>query len=179
MLSLSAVRIPIKGLKVTARQQLAGQDMSGNSASTDQAETGDKGKVLAVTGTLPYDKAPTLNQLYTLAGAKLDGARMIYRIDNRTANALKVSQVKFQGTITAQEDAQLRQWLISFELVEHMSVAERTESREEPKPAAQQKAAGVETPTTPPTASTETPPDTEVEMTGVMGYLQSIDKALA
>ncbi|PMN68421.1 adenine glycosylase [Enterovibrio norvegicus] len=179
MLTLSATRIPLKGLKVTARQQLAGQDMSGSSAATDQAETGDKAKVLAITGTLPFDQAPELNRIYTMAGEKEKGARKVYRINNHTAEALKISQVKFQGSINAQEDAQLRQWLITFELVEHLSVAERAEKREPAKPAAQQKASGVETPTAPPTASDDVPPETEVELTGVMAYLKQLDDALA
>lgn len=153
--------------------------MSGSSAATDQAETGDKATVLVVTGTLPFTQAKSLNRLYTLARAKGNSARVIYRIGNRTAEALKISQVKFQGTVTAQEDAQLRQWHIAFELVEHLSISERTEKREPPKPAAQQKATGVATPAPPPTATADVPPDTEVEMTGFMGVLQDLDKALA
>lgn len=179
MLTLSAVNLPLKGLKVTARQKLAGQDMSGNSASTDQAETGDKAKILVISGTLPFTNDKVLDQIYTMAGAKVDGARKVYRVANQTAKALRINQVKFQGTITAQEDTNLRQWVISFELVEHLSVAERVESRQPAKSASQQKAAGVETPAEPPTASVDTPPNTEVDMSGVMGYLQSLDRALA
>ncbi|WP_325891110.1 baseplate complex protein [Grimontia sp. NTOU-MAR1] len=178
MLNLSGQRVPLKGLKVTARQQLAGQDMSGSSAATDQAETGDKTKVLAVTGTIPFKAAPMLNQLFTLAGAKEAAARVVYRITNPTADALKIRQVKFQGTLTAREDMTLRQWVVAFELVEHLSVAERTEKREPPTPAAQQKATGMTTPTTTPTASDDVPPDTDVEMTGFMGVLHQIENAL-
>ncbi|STQ77254.1 baseplate complex protein [Grimontia hollisae] len=178
MLTLSATPIPLKGVNVTARQPLAGQDMSGSSAATDQAETGDKATVLVVTGTLPFRQAKDLNRLYTLARAKDNSARVTYRIANRTAEALKISQVKFQGTVTAQEDAQLRQWQIAFELVEHLSVAERTEKREPPKPAAQQKAAGVATPAAPPTASAEVPPDTDMEMSVFMSVLHAVEKAL-
>lgn len=179
MLTLSATQIPLKELKVTARQQLAGQDMSGSSAATDQAETGDKAKVLAVTGVLLYSQHHHLNQLYALAGAKENGERSVYRINNRTAEALKISQVKFQGTLTAQEDSSRQLWQVSFELVEYLSVAERTEKREPPKTATQQKVSGIETPQTASSPQTDAPPESEVEFTGVMGFLQSVDKALA
>lgn len=180
-LSLSAVRIPLKNLKIGVRQELAGKDMSGSSASTDQAETGDKAKVLTVSGTVPYSQPDMLHRIYTLAGAKTKGARQIYRIENPTARALKIAQVKFQGTVSAQEDGGLRQWQVSFELIEYLSVAERTESREPAKPATQQRSVGVATPTASPapTPTAEVPPASEVEMTGIMYYLQKLDRALS
>lgn len=37
MLSLNGIPISLKNLRISVRQQLAGQDMSGQSSSTDQA----------------------------------------------------------------------------------------------------------------------------------------------
>ncbi|AOY11852.1 adenine glycosylase [Salinivibrio sp. SS3] len=181
MLSLSGTPIQLKNLKVTARHRLAGDDMSGQSAATDQAETGDKAKVLAVTGTLNYAEHNALSQLFALSSAKDKGARKIYRIQNRTAKTVKIREVKFQGTITAQEDAQKRQWMISFELVEHHSVPERQEQREDDKKAQQQKVDGATTPVEngEATAQADVPPDTDVELTGFMGLLKKLDEALA
>lgn len=178
MLALSGSIITLSNLKVTARQRLAGQDMSGQSAATAQAETGDKAKVLAVTGFLPFANAKELSSLFTLAGAKDNGARTIYRIDNRTANALSIRQVKFQGNITAQEEMTLRQWTISFELVEHLSVPERVESREPDKQAAQQKVEGVATPVSGEPVE-GVPPNTEVEMGLFMKAATHVEKILS
>ncbi|WP_434357429.1 adenine glycosylase [Parasalinivibrio latis] len=178
MLTLSATTVPLKGLKVSARQQLAGQDMSGQSAATDQAETGDKAMVLAVTGTIPYTREADFMKLLELARAKENNARKIYRIDNRTAKAAKIRQVKFQGQIRYDEQETLRQWSVSFELVEHLSVPERVEQREPPKTAEQQKAAGV---TTPATAGTNpnVPPGTDPASSRSMDIIKNANQALS
>ncbi|MEZ9472106.1 adenine glycosylase, partial [Vibrio lentus] len=97
---------------------------------------------------------------------------------NKTAEALKIRQVKFQGVVRADEQESHRQWSVSFELVEHLSVPERVEQRQPDKPAAQQKVQGVNTPVE--TGQTDdVPPDTQVELTGVMKVLKSVDNALA
>ncbi|WP_425609005.1 hypothetical protein [Vibrio mediterranei] len=48
MLTLNGTQLPLKSLRNSVRQQLAGQDMSGQTWATDQAETGIKGKILTV-----------------------------------------------------------------------------------------------------------------------------------
>ena len=63
MLTLNGTQISLKNLRISVRQQLAGQDMSGQSSSTDQAETGNKGKVLSVSGVIPFNKSETLSNL--------------------------------------------------------------------------------------------------------------------
>ncbi len=178
MLTLNGTQLPITNLKVSVRQQLAGQDMSGQTSATDQAETGSKGKILTVKGVIPFNKKTLLTNLFSMAEAQENGARQIYRISNKTAEALKIRQVKFQGAVRADEQDSHRLWSVSFELVEHLSVPERVEQRQPDKPAAQQQVQGVTTPVE--TAQTEdVPPDTEVELTGVMKMLKSVDNALA
>ncbi|MBD8515160.1 adenine glycosylase [Photobacterium sp. CAU 1568] len=179
MLTLSGTQLSLKSLRVSVRQQLAGQDMSGQTAATDQAETGDKAKVLSVSGTIPFERQPDLSKLFELAGVKENDARQVYRISNRTAQALKIREVKFQGNIRGDEQESLRQWAVSFELVEHRSVPERVESREADKAASQQTVQGVETPSDQVTASADVPPETTVELTGFMGVLKRVDNALA
>ena len=87
--------------------------------------------------------------------------------------------MKFQGTIRADEQANLRQWQVAFELIEHLSVPERKEQRQPDKPAAQQKVQGETTPVTSTAQNDDVPPDTAVELTGVMGVLKRIDNQLA
>jgi hypothetical protein len=50
MLTLNGTQISLKNLRISVHQQLAGQDMSGQSSSTDQLETGCKDKFLIVKG---------------------------------------------------------------------------------------------------------------------------------
>ncbi|EKA5860755.1 adenine glycosylase [Vibrio alginolyticus] len=178
MLSLNGTQLPLKNLRICVRQQLAGQDMSGQTSATDQAEMGSKGKILTIKGLIPFTKKQLLTNLFSLAEAQEDGARQIYRISNKTAEALKIRQVKFQGAVRADEQDSHRQWSVSFELVEHLSVPERVEQRQPDKPAAQQKVQGVNTPVDA-GQSDDVPPGTEVELTGVMKVLKAVDNALA
>lgn len=178
MLTLNGTQLPLKSLRISVRQQLAGQDMSGQTSATDQAETGSKGKVLTVKGVIPFTKKQLLTYLFSLAEAQENEARQIHRISNKTAEALKVRQVKFQGAIRADEQDTLRQWSVSFELVEYLSVSERAEQRQPDKPAAQQQMQGVNTPVDA-GQSDDVPPGTDIELTGVMKVLKAVDNALA
>ena len=178
MLTLNGTQLPLKNLRISVRQQLAGQDMSGQTSATDQAETGSKGKIMNVKGVIPFNNKQLLTNLFRMAEALEDGARQIYRISNHTAEALKIRQIKFQGAIRADEQDTLRQWSVSFELIEHLSVPERVEQRQPDKVAAQQKVQGVSTPVTS-GQSENVPPDTDVELTGVLKVLKTIDNALA
>ncbi|WP_229610336.1 baseplate complex protein [Vibrio parahaemolyticus] len=178
MLTLNGTQLPLKNLRISVRQQLAGQDMSGQTSATDQAETGSKGKILTVKDVIPFTKKQLLTNLFSMAEAQENDARQIYRISNKTAEALKIRQVKFQGAVRADEQEAHRQWSVSFELVEHLSVPERVEQRQPDKPAAQQKVQGVNTPIEA-SQTDDIPPGTEVELTGVIKVLKAVDNALA
>ncbi|EGQ9310752.1 adenine glycosylase [Vibrio vulnificus] len=174
MLTLSGTQLTLNNLTVSVRQQLAGQDMSGQTSATDQAETGSKGKVLTVKGVIPFTKSAMLSNLFTMAEALENGARKIYRISNHTADALKIRQVKFQGAIRADEQETQRQWSVSFELIEYLSVPERVEQRQPEQPAAQQKVQGISTPVSAGQAD-DVPPGTEIELGWTMSVLKGVD----
>ncbi|CAM2738647.1 adenine glycosylase [Pseudoalteromonas distincta] len=129
MLTLNSLSIVLKSLRITASQELASEDASGQSSSTEQAETGIKAKTLAVSGFLPFTMADNLADLFNLAEATEDGARVIYRISNRTANTLGVKQVRFSSKIEAVEQQTTRQWSVSFTLSEYSSVPQKVEER--------------------------------------------------
>lgn len=129
MLNLNSLSITLKSLRITASQELAGEDASGQSSSTDVAETGIKAKTLSVNGLLPFNKAEHLAELFTLAEATEGGARSIYRISNNTASALGVKQVRFSSKIEAMEQETTRQWAVSFTLSEYRSVPQKVEER--------------------------------------------------
>lgn len=129
MLALNSTSVFLKSLRITASLELASEDASGQSSSTEQAETGTKAKKLTVSGLLPFNKADHLAELFTLAEATESGARSIYRISNHTASALGVKQVRFSSKIEAVEQETTRQWAVSFTLSEYRSVPQKVEER--------------------------------------------------
>ncbi|WP_351014999.1 adenine glycosylase [Shewanella sp. AC91-MNA-CIBAN-0169] len=138
MLTLNATAIRLKSLRITASQELASDDASGQSSSTDVAETGTKAKMLMVSGNVLFTQAENLTQLFGLAEATENGARMIYRISNKTAEALGVKQVRFASKIEAVEQQTTRQWSVSFTLQEYRSVPQKVEERQPDAEANQQ-----------------------------------------
>ena len=181
MLTLNSTIIILKSLHISASQTLASEDASGQSSSTDTAETGMKAKALSVSGFVPFTNAQHLAELFKLAEAVENGARVIYRISNPTATALGIKQVRFSGKIDATEQETSRQWKVSFNLTEYRSVPEKKEQRTPDKIAAQQGGANssaIGEGTVIASADTS-PPETEVELTGLTGFLKTVDSALA
>jgi hypothetical protein len=130
MLNLNTKQINLKSLRITVSQALASEDASGQSSSTDVAETGTKAKVLSVSGLISFDNNEYLSQLFALAEATEEGARTIYRINNHTASALGLKQVRFSSKIEAAEQETTRQWRVSFSLTEYRSVPQKVEERQ-------------------------------------------------
>lgn len=146
-LHLNGTKVPGYGLKVSAALKLAGEDISGNSSSTTQAEKGDKSKSLTVNTTIRFIDIADLQMLTALAeGKNGDDERHVYNILNFTAKALNIRQVQFQDSFQVTENSSLRQWDISFTLVEKRSVAEKKQAqakaKNKAKAVAQQTAAG-------------------------------------
>lgn len=130
MLGLNTTQLKLKSLRITASQALASEDSSGQSSSTDVAETGLKAKMLSVTGYIHFEQAQHLTELFQLAEATEDSARVIYRINNKTANALGIKQVRFSSKIEAVEQETTRKWRVTFTLAEYRSVPEKVEERQ-------------------------------------------------
>jgi hypothetical protein len=132
MLALNGQKIKGSELKISATLSLAGEDLSGSSSMSAQAETGDKPQSLSVNMEIKFDNAKDLTDLLNLAKAKTERVeRVTYDILNNTAEAMAIRQVRFQGDITVREDATFNLWKISFKLVEQRSVSEVAESRQE------------------------------------------------
>ncbi|KEK29142.1 baseplate complex protein [Shewanella xiamenensis] len=175
MLTLNSTAISLKGLRITASQELATEDASGQSSSTESAETGIKAKMLTVTGFILFVDEQQLTDLFKLAEATEGGARTTYRISNKTASALGIKQVKFASKIEAVEQETTRQWNVSFTLAEVRSVPQKKEERAPQVAAAQQGSTGQGTES----AGGNTPPNTEPELTGIMAFLKKVDEGLA
>ena len=110
MLTINATKIILKSLRITASQELATEDASGQSS--------------------PFTDKQQLTNLFKLAEATESGARVIYRISNKTAEALGVKQVRFASKIEAVEQQTTRQWSVSFTLQEYRSVPQKVEERQ-------------------------------------------------
>lgn len=139
MLSLNGEILRLDSMTVSMSMELKDQDMSGQTSATDTSEQGDKGKKLAIAGTISFKNVNVLTRLYQLASAKDEtDNRQTYRIGNDVARALKIRETKFTGTVNATEHSSLLAWNISFELREHNGVAEQKEIRKKQQTKPQQ-----------------------------------------
>lgn len=132
ILTLDGEAIKIHNPVITLEQQLAEEDMSGQSSTTTASEQGQKAKTLNVSGLIKYSDVANLTRLFELAGKYTSaGSKHIYRVANSTAQAVKLRQCVFTGKINATQDSRLMAWNISFSLKERFSVPEKRETIEQ------------------------------------------------
>ncbi|BFM50575.1 DNA-binding protein [Marinomonas sp. THO17] len=119
------------GLKVSCELPLPEEDLSGQSSSTATAEKGFKPKRLKVSLNIKYEDADVLSTILLLSSATDSGTgkRTVYNIDNQTASAFGVRQVRFTDRVSAQEMDGSHAWSVSFTLLEHLSTSEKIESQ--------------------------------------------------
>ncbi len=133
---LDSYAVPGKNLKVRANMRIASESLDGQTSTTDTAHKGFKAKVFTITLLLPFDQAEELTSLIRVAEAvDATGDRKVYAISDKTANALKVRQVKFSDNISTREAENLQAWQVSFVLTEHLSTPEKAEQKIETKTA--------------------------------------------
>jgi hypothetical protein len=150
---LNGTKVPGFNQKISVQLNLAGEDMSGQGSHTPQAETGDKPKEIGIALEIRFTDEADLKRLVTLAESK-NGSdeRMIYNIINNTTQAMNIRQVRFQGSLQVRENEDLALWMVSFNLIEYSSVAEKKQARGKGMTVGNQSPTG-----TPIAASTETP----------------------
>ena len=138
-LLLGDVKIPGYDQKISATLSIAGEDMSGNSSFTPQAETGYKPKQIAVGTHIKFENQADLRLIVDLAEAKNNvDEKEIYRIVNDTAKGMNIRQVCFQGDLTVRELDGKQAWSVSFKLIEYLSTAEKKERRIKPRAVTEQ-----------------------------------------
>lgn len=128
-LSLDGELIRLKGMKIQLSMQFADEDMSGQTSGTNSTEKGDKGCELNVSGLIEYKKPDDLARIFELGRAKDGSSRKVYRIGSNVALAVKVTQGKFAGNITATEQENMMAWAVQFTIREVKSVSEKIEQR--------------------------------------------------
>lgn len=141
ILALNATEIKGYGHKVNCKFSLPESDLSGKSSSTAAAEEGEKACVIRVQLNIKYEDAEFLKTIKSLGMAKDEtkGTRKVYNIENQTAKAFGVRQVRFVGEVSAQELDEVQAWSVSFTLIESLSISEKVEANkiknEEPEAA--------------------------------------------
>ena len=125
---------PIKGheQRLTCSQEMPDKDLSGDSSSSAVAEGGFKPTKISVSLKIKFENKDDLRALVNLSrGLTDDGSRKIYQILNQTAQAYNIRQVRFTERVRAAELNDEESWQVSFSLLEHNSVPERTEERQQ------------------------------------------------
>ncbi len=118
--------------RVTASQDLPDKDLSADSSSTSVAEGGIKPTKLSVTLKIRYTDKLNLKSLVNLSRSVDDqGVRRVYQVINQTAQAYNVRQARFTERVRAAELSDQQAWQVTFTLLEHNSVPERTEDRQQ------------------------------------------------
>lgn len=118
-------------LRVSCELALPEDDLSGQGSSSATAERGVKAKRLKISLKIPYDDSEVLSNLLQLSIATDESTsqRTIYNIDNQTASAFGVRQVRFTDKVSAQEMEGTQAWVVSFMLVEYLSISEKLEEQ--------------------------------------------------
>jgi len=129
-LVLNDTKITGYGQKVTCELALPDEDLSGQSSSSAVAEKGFKPKRLRVSLNIKYENVSELSEIVLLSTAtdETKGTRKVYNIENQTAKAFSVRQVRFTERVSAQELDDTQAWSVSFVLVEHLSIPEKVEA---------------------------------------------------
>ena len=175
MIELNGTRVPGHKMMVRGNFRIEEKDLSGQSSASDTAEEGIKPQTLSVSLVIRFDDQEDLTRLIGLARAVNEaGQRVVYDIENDTARAGNIRQVKFSENFTYSENDTERSWQVNFTLRESLSIPEKIEARQE-QPAAQEQTTEGET-----VASAETPEpvNQEQQHTGFKAVLKKLDGAL-
>lgn len=123
--------IPGKNLKVTVSSNLARKDLSGQTASTDTANEGNKAKKISCALLVEMKYPEQLETLQSVSEAVTSsGDPEVYTLSHLLCNTMKIRQVIFSDTFEAVECEDLRAWNVKFNLKEYNSVPEKKEKRE-------------------------------------------------
>ena len=134
LFSLVLGQTPINGheQRITCSQEMPDKDLSGDSSSSAVAEGGFKPTKISVSLKIKFENPDDLRALVNLSrDLSEDGSRKIYQILNQTAQAYNIRQVRFTERVRAAELNDEQSWQVSFFLLEHNSVPERTEERQQ------------------------------------------------
>lgn len=133
-----------KEMNISIKLPFNDSDLSGQGSGTETAETGTKAKEMTVSLIVPFESAQWLTEITEFAEAidKTTGRRLVYRIGNEAASAMKFYLASFSGELNVVELTDPLAWKVSFSMREKLSVPERKQQRNELAPAQQQSLGG-------------------------------------
>lgn len=133
-----------KEMNISIKLPFKDSDLSGQGSGTETAETGTKAKEMTVSLVVPFEYPQWLTEITEFAEAidKTTGRRLVYRIGNEAADAMKFYQACFSGELNVIELTDPLAWKVSFSMREKLSVPERKQQRDELSPAQQQSLGG-------------------------------------
>lgn len=170
---LDNFKVPGKDLKVNGVLRIKGAKLNGSTSSTTNVHQGYEPKKILVTVQIAHDKEGELNSIFTAAETLGDDdSPKVYTIADKTANAMGVKQVKFIGDVRVRVKGKLKAWLVSFTLLEHLSVAEKIEKRQSPNEPIEASSEGE-------TISDDSNTEEEPNLTGFEQVLKTLDESLA
>jgi hypothetical protein len=73
-----------------------------------------------------------------------NGARVIYTVNSDVTEAFKVRKVKFDGDVKANDDEEVKGWVVTFKLLEVLSKSEREQQQLDGKAAENTQAQSVD-----------------------------------
>lgn len=171
----------LRGSEVTinGRLMIETESLAGNTSASDRANNGIKPKAIIVSLLLKFSDREHLRELVRLAEAvDENGKLVVYDILDDTAAAMGVRQVQFSDALNVRQIPGRDGWRINFNLLEYLSIPEKTEQREQ----AQSGAEAPEEQTSPgeEIADSGTTEDSGPrEYTGFERWLKAADDALA
>lgn len=127
---LNDYMVPSNRLSVSVVTSFDSTKLGGETSATDSAHKGIKPKEVSVSFVLPFERERDLSLFYGVAQALDDnGELIVYDITERSSNSAKVKKVTFTNRIDQREVTDKNAWMVSFTLIERLSMAERTEQR--------------------------------------------------
>lgn len=133
-----------KEMNISIKLPFKDSDLSGQGSGTESAETGTKAKEMTVSLVVPFEYPEWLTEITEFAEAidTATGRRLVYRVGNEAADAMKFYQACFSGELNVIELTDPLAWKVSFSMREKLSVPERKQQRDELAPAQQQSLGG-------------------------------------
>jgi hypothetical protein len=125
-----AFELKLKSLNVAVKLKLKNKGVGANTSASDTVNQGTKPKVLRISGLALFEDESHLKELVKIAEALNDDlTRVVYTIDDKTANVGDIREVIFNGDFDYKRMAKHEAWNVNFSLLQFNTVAEAKEAR--------------------------------------------------
>ncbi len=130
MITLNGWQVPGYEMRINCGIKLPSDDLSGFGSFALSGDKGVKPGVVTVNTKIPFVDEGELAEL--IAQAKSideNGARTVFTSNSKVTEAYKIRKAKFNGEITATELEDVKAWPVTFQLLQVLSTAERSQQQ--------------------------------------------------